>query len=416
MKLYKYFLREKCRKRLLVSLDNPFKRVSSILGVGKRTLERWISDIDAFEASVPPLNKSGPRKKLDDFDKDVINREIVKMFGENKDVTMKGLKHRLQQRNDIAVSKVTLWRAVRSLGFKFKKVDANSDRATLCERAHLVAARCKYLRAVREKRESGYDIVYLDETWINTNHTKPYQWVSSNSSQNRRIPEGKGQRLIVLHAGSKEVGFIPDCQLVFKSISTDNRDYHCEMNSEIFQEWLLNRLLPALDRPSCIVMDNASYHNIKSDSSKVPTSSSRKSEITAWLSEHGIVFDPAALKPELLNIVKANKPKTVFKVDELIEEHGHTSLRLPPYHAMLNPIELVWAKVKSDVAKNNTTFKLSDLKELANTALSQIDQTFWQKVDEHVQKVENQYWERDGVGFLQREIIINVIDDTADSE
>ena len=48
----------------------------------------------------------------------------------------------------------------------------------VCELPHLTAARSKYLRLVREKREEGYDIVYLDETWINANHTKEYEWQS----------------------------------------------------------------------------------------------------------------------------------------------------------------------------------------------------------------------------------------------
>jgi transposase len=51
-------------------------------------------------------------------------------------------------------------------------------------------------------------------------------------------------------------------------------------------------------------------------------------------------------------------------------------LRLPPYHSHLNPIELVWAKVKGEVAAENKTFKLCDVTTLAYNALSQIDKDY----------------------------------------
>ena len=39
-----------------------------------------------------------------------------------------------------------------------------------------------------------------------------------------------------------------------KIISTD---YHDEMNSEHFLEWMTEELLPTLDEPSVIILDNA---------------------------------------------------------------------------------------------------------------------------------------------------------------
>jgi transposase len=40
-------------------------------------------------------------------------------------------------------------------------------------------------------------------------------------------------------------------------------DYHQEMNGPTFLNWFENQLMPALKSPSVIVLDNASYHNIK---------------------------------------------------------------------------------------------------------------------------------------------------------
>jgi hypothetical protein len=48
-------------------------------------------------------------------------------------------------------------------------------------------------------REAGYDIVYMDETWVNQNHCTDYMWLPNDGSDAPKIPSGKGKRLIVLH-------------------------------------------------------------------------------------------------------------------------------------------------------------------------------------------------------------------------
>jgi hypothetical protein len=75
--------------------------------------------------------------------------------------------------------------------------------------------------------------------------------------------------LIFLHAGTRREGLIDDCDLVILAKSKDG-DYHQEMNSVVFLEWFENQLMPALKNPSLVVLDNASYHNVKTRYS-VPT-------------------------------------------------------------------------------------------------------------------------------------------------
>jgi hypothetical protein len=60
----------------------------------------------------------------------------------------------------------------------------------------------------------------LDETWCDTNHTTSHQWAAEDDSKNRKLPLGKGQRFVILHAGCED-GFLNGCELVFKGISTD---------------------------------------------------------------------------------------------------------------------------------------------------------------------------------------------------
>jgi transposase len=49
---------------------------------------------------------------------------------------------------------------------------------------------------------------------------------------------------------------------VFLTKSKDG-DYHQEMNSVFFLEWFEKQLMPTLKNSSLVVLDNASYHNVK---------------------------------------------------------------------------------------------------------------------------------------------------------
>jgi hypothetical protein len=43
------------------------------------------------------------------------------------------------------------------------------------------------------------------------------------------------------------------------------------------------------------------------------------------------------------------------------------------------------------VAKNNTTFRLKDVKEVTYTAFGKITKDVWTKAEEHVVKIEKEY-------------------------
>ena len=104
-----------------------------------------------------------------------------------------------------------------------------------------------------------------------------------------------------MHAGGSS-GWINAPPLVFTSKKTG--DYHEEMNSETFEKWLLETLLPAL-KPGCkIVMDNAKYHSRIKD--RAPTTASIKAEIVRRLQEHNVPCSEKMLKVkvELLELVR----------------------------------------------------------------------------------------------------------------
>ena len=194
------------------------------------------------------------------------------------------------------------------------------------------------------------NLIYTDETWVNAHHNE-YILIDSDGTGGWRVPSGKEQRLIVLHAGGVE-GWVEGADPVFRS-KTNSADYHDKMNGEHFTEWLKEQLLPRLEEPSVIILDNASYHNKQKD--KPPTSSDRKDDIKAWLDKHNIPYSDTDI---LLNKVKEHRPAPLYLTDEATNEQGHSILSLPVAHCELNPIQLAWASVKNYIAKRNTRYTL----------------------------------------------------------
>ena len=126
---------------------------------------------------------------------------------------------------------------------------------------------------------------------MNAHHTNEFLWVDTDGKGEWKVPTGKGQRLIVLHAGGVE-GWVDGAELVFTS-KTNSADYHNEMNNGHYIEWLNEQLLPRLEGPSVIILDNASRHNKQKD--KPPTTKDKKADIQKLLDDHSIQYSGTEL-------------------------------------------------------------------------------------------------------------------------
>ena len=104
--------------------------------------------------------------------------------------------------------------------------------------------------------------------------------------------------------------------MVFVGKDVDG-DYNREMNTVVFMDWFTNTLIPALEEPSLILLDNATYHNARTDDTKTPTSGSRKAEMQQWLSSRGIPYDVLSTKVELYEIIKTHKPPIRYLTDDI---------------------------------------------------------------------------------------------------
>ena len=97
-----------------------------------------------------------------------------------------------------------------------------------------------------------------DETWVfaKGNVIKSCQ---DGGTKSVRRPQGRyAKRYVILHAG-RNSGFVENVGLLCGSKS-NVMDHHGEMNAEMFTKWYDEKLIPNLEAPSLIIIDNASYH------------------------------------------------------------------------------------------------------------------------------------------------------------
>lgn len=114
-------------------------------------------------------------------------------------------------------------------------------------------------------------------------------------------PTGKGERLIIVNAISAG-GWVNGAKLVFQA-KRKTGDYHGQMDSELFQKWFSEKLIPNIPAKSLIIMDNASYHKTLSPGSP-PTPNCSKEKIWNWLIENQIPCEANSLKAELVAVLK----------------------------------------------------------------------------------------------------------------
>jgi len=204
---------------------------------------------------------------------------------------------------------------------------------------------------------------------------------------------------------------------MFRSRNGSRGDYHDSMNHECFREWFEHQLLPHIPSRSLIIMDNATYHSKVMN--KAPNRTSKKSDIIEWLREHNIPHDESHTKVELIHLVDLHKTVKKYVIDELAREHGHEVLRLPAYHCNLNPIELIWAQVKAEVRKRNSSHHqtLARINEITREAISHVTPENWRSCMRHVRDIEKDYWRKDiAVDHALESIIINLEDSSSEED
>lgn len=81
------------------------------------------------------------------------------------------------------------------------------------------------------------------------------------------------------------------------------------MNSRNFMKWVETQLIPNLPAKSVLVVDNAPYHNVRTQASV--TSATKKADMIRWLKDINVKIDEKLTKPELYALIKENRSKVI---------------------------------------------------------------------------------------------------------
>ena len=390
---------------------NVYNIAAEICGVHRTTPLKCVQKI----GKAPAEKRKRGRKPLviDDFDQKALSR-LVLSFYTRSPPQLPTLDLITEEAKEIPgfpqVSRSTIRKILMSQGFVYKQ---RSKKMNVFQREDIVAHRHRYLHAIQKYRDEGFQIYYQDETWVNANHTREYIWKYQDQllkgleaeygaaiQNGLKVPCGSGKRLIVNHIGSS-AGFVNNCQMVFKG-EKGTADYHGEMNHFVFEEWWMTKVLPNVCNRSVIVIDNASYHSRTTDDSKRPTTAWKKAKLQEWLREKGISFKDKDTKPILMKLAHNVFVEKKYCLEEMTSKFCKDNkkeihvLRLPVGHSDLNPIELIWAKVKNWIASKNVKFNLTAVRELTEKALADVTASDWQGCISNAKKVESDFRKADG--------------------
>lgn len=202
-------------------LDLPsVTKVSHALNIGVATVKRIMAEFNRnpnFLQAMPPM-RGRPQRAISDSCQAVVRRYVRNANTEGNYITLEMLHQHLKQtlNNKQDYSIRTLGRALDRWGFTFGK---GIRTAHLKEKDYVIAARRRYLRAKLANRKDHDTLrpeVYLDESYVNKNHSNDYIWYSEEDGACVQKPTGKGERLIIINAITKN-GWVPNAKLIFKS-------------------------------------------------------------------------------------------------------------------------------------------------------------------------------------------------------
>ena len=396
-------------KQAIVSLKSYFDRnkkdfgltepstqlTAEALEMGVSTVKRVMADYnkDPQLLHKKPVDKGRPGYAIDCLHEEMVRHFIRKANQNGEYVTLSGIAELIKEKEpDINFHQATLARTLDRWGFEFGKGTRSQH---LKEKDEIIALRQKYLRRIRANRDdNGLPVraeIYLDESYVNKNHSNDFIWYSGEDGPWVQKPTGKGERLIIVNAISSE-GWIEGAKLVFQA-KRKTGDYHGQMNSALFQKWFAEKLIPNIPCNSLIIMDNASYHNTLSACSP-PTPACSKERIWNWLIENNVPCDENSLKAELIVALKKMTVSPLYEVDEIAKKQGHEILRTPPYHPELQPIELCWGVVKNHMARK-CDFTLSNLKIQLEEGFNKVDSFVCEKIIRKIRKKEDEFWDED---------------------
>lgn len=225
-----------------------------------------------------------------------------------------------------------------------------------------VAWRDTYLRVLLENRSKAdaerRQEVYTDESYIHHHYRLEHDNIYHPLDEGDTKAPQKGRRycfVAAIRANGRDGkgGLVPNSVWSFCPTSGKDHkgDYHKVFNYENYLKWFTEQLLPNLFEPSLIILDNAKYH--KTGQLYTPNASKmRKAQVLEALTARGVQLDPNATAMEAKVLLRKWVTENVKPaIIQAAEASGHKVIFTPPHYSDLQPIELLWARVKGAVAR-----------------------------------------------------------------
>jgi len=373
------------------------KHTAGALGIGVATVKRIMANYNRDPKLLDEQTKmrGRPTHAVSASHQEAVRTYIRNANNKGEHITLADIKLFLKEEYpDESFHKTTLARTLNRWGFEFGKGTRTQH---LKEKDHVIAARQRYLRAKRDNRNKKKTAVtlrpevYLDESYVNKNHSNDFIWYYGEDGPWVQKPTGNGERFIILNAITS-LGWVSGSKLIFKS-TRKTGDYHGQMNWDLFKKWFIEMLIPNIPQHSLIVMDNASYHNILSKHSP-PTPQSSKKKIKEWLEQNKVYCRDDCLKAELIEVLIKLAPEPIYAIDEIAANYGHKVLRTPPYHPELQPIEICWGVVKNHVARN-CDFTMKNLTNQLDNGFDKVTTKTCVAIISKIRKIEDEFWTSD---------------------
>ena len=163
-------------------IETSTQRTASAMGVGEATVKRIMADYNRDPSLLErePGQRGRPSYSIDASSQEKVRLYVRTANRNGNHVTLKTIRDFLSE-NGVEESYhiATLARTLDRWGFEFGKGTRSQH---LKEKDHVVAARQRYLRRKRKNRKSDRGIgtirpeVYLDESYVNKNHSNDFIW------------------------------------------------------------------------------------------------------------------------------------------------------------------------------------------------------------------------------------------------
>ena len=226
--------------------ESSAQLTADALEVSISTVKRVLADFrqEPSRLAKAPEPKGRPGYAIDSSHEEAVRSFIRHANHNGQYITISTISEFIRERNpDMQFHPATLARTLDRWGFDFGKGKRSQY---IKEKDEIVAFRRRYLRRMRYNRDNnGNSIqheIYLDESYVNKNHSNDFIWYADEDGPWVQKPTGKGERLIIINAISC-AGWVRGAKLVFQA-KRKTGDYHGQMHAELFQKWFAEKLLP----------------------------------------------------------------------------------------------------------------------------------------------------------------------------